>query len=523
MRPVFVLAVSLLLPEGKLSAQPVINTAALHDASSAPASLPNSAIAPGGRFYLFGTGLGPSPEATSRQGSRELGGTSVRVQIGASSVDAMLLFASARELIAFLPRDTPLGEGTVSVTFSGRTSARTVPITVAKNSFGLYTLNNIGNGPADALNIAGGRDFENNILSPAPAGARISLIGTGVGLEEPAVEVMIGGKTVTPRVVDRFTNGLDEIIFDLPEGLSGCYVPVAVRVAGLISNYATVAVESSDGKCGDDFGIPDSAFARVREGGALRIGTITPNRFRSGEFIEDAINGSFVQLTQREVLRSWGPLAAPSPGYCTVVYTQETTLPFDPIDPDPIAGGVLTFAAPKRTISLSPNRNGFYSLALGDERDPFFEPGEYMLSNGRGGANVGPLTSKFVLGEPFQWTNQAEIPELVARDRDLVIKWSGTQADDDVLIYGGGSPNSLGGAMFICSAKGSANEFTVPSQVLGSLPKLDFFNSNDDGSFGGAIWVVRAPALVKTKFTAEGLDAGYYFFQELLANTFKFE
>jgi uncharacterized protein (TIGR03437 family) len=515
-------AVSILIRQEVL-AQPVIATAALHDASSAPASLPNSAIAPGGRFYLFGQGLGPSTAARSRDGARELGGTSARVKIGDVTVDALLLYVSARELIGYLPRETPLGEGTVSVTFNGQTSARPAPITVAKNSFGLYTRNNIGNGPADALNIADGRDFDNTILSPAPNGARISLIGTGIGLDEPVVEVLIGGKTVAPRIVDRYANGLDEIIFDLPEELKGCYVPVAVRVAGLISNYGTIAVDSGEGRCGDDFGIPDSAWNRIKDGGAFRTASITPNRFRSGSFLDDAISGSFVRLTPEELLLSWGPLAAPSPGYCTVVYTTDSSLPFDPIDPQPISGGILTLGGPRRSISISPNRNGFYSLSLGDERSPFFDPGEYTLSNGRGGLDVGPLSSKLTVAEPFQWTNESDVPERVARDQDLVVKWSGTQADDNVLIYGGGAPDSSGGAVFICTAKGGSGEFTVPAQILASLPKLDFFRSTNSGDFGGAIWLVRSPALANSAFTAEGLDVGYFYFQELLANTFAFE
>jgi uncharacterized protein (TIGR03437 family) len=523
MRFFLLLSMSILLREESLHAQPVIATAALHDASSAPASLPNSAIAPGGRFYLFGQGLGPSTAARSQDGARELGGTSVRVAIGGQTVDARLLYVSSRELIAFLPRDTPLGQGSVSVTFDGLTSARPAPIVVAKNSFGLYTRNNIGSGPADALNIANGRDFDNTVLSPAPADSRISLIGTGIGLEEPPVEVLIGGKTVAPRVVDRYANGLDEIIFDLPEGLKGCYVPVAVRVAGLVSNYGTIAVDSGEGRCGDDFGIPESAWTRIKDGGTFRTGTITPNRFRSGNLLDDAIRGSFVRLTADELLLSWGPLGAPSPGYCTVVYTADSSLPADPIDPQPISGGTLTLAGPRRSISINPNRNGFYSLRLGDERSPFFEPGEYALSNGRGGLDVGQISSKLTIGEPFQWTNESEVPERVARNQDLVVKWSGTKPDDDVLIYGGGAPDSGGGAMFICSAKGGWGEFTVPAQILASLPKLDFFQSTDSGDFGGAIWLVRAPALAKSAFTAEGLDVGYFYFQELLANTFAFE
>lgn len=523
MRFACLLAVIATFQQGYVLAQPVVQTPAIHDASSAPASLPNSAIAPGGRFYLFGQGLGPATAERSSTGERVLGGTSVRVKVGETTVDALLLFVSSRELIALLPQDTPLGEGAVSVTFNSLTAARAVPIVVAKNSFGLYTLNNIGNGPADALNIAEERDFENDFLHPAPPRSRVSLIGTGIGLEEPLVEVLIGGQTVAPQVVDRSANGLDEIIFELPDGLAGCYVPVAVRVAGVISNYGTIAVGNEEGKCGDKFGFSDATVERLRNGEPLRISAITPNRFRSGSFIDDAISGSFARLTADEFRISWGPLSAPSPGYCTVVYTTESTLPFDPIDPQTISGGTLTLGSPRRSVSLNPNRNGFYSLRLGDERTPFFEPGEYSLSNGRGGVDVGALTAKLTIGDPFQWTNENEVPEVVSRDKDLVLKWSGTQPEDNVLIYGGGAPDFNGGSMFICNAKGSAGEFTVPAQILASLPKLDFFESTVDGDFGGSIWLVRTPPLAASTFSAEGLDIGYFYFQELLANTFAFE
>ena len=44
---------------------------------------------------------------------------------------------------------------------------------------------------------------------------------------------------------------LDQISFEVPAGVAGCYVPVAVRSGGTISNFVSIAVSSAGGPCSD--------------------------------------------------------------------------------------------------------------------------------------------------------------------------------------------------------------------------------------------------------------------------------
>lgn len=506
---------------GALFGQPAISTPALNDASSTPYGIPNGGIAQGSRFYLLGRNLGPTTAVSSREGAVTLGGTSIKVTVAGTAVDALVSYAASNELIGILPADTPVGDGQVAVTFGGQTS-RTAPITVVRSAFGLYSLNILGNGPLDALNILAEKETANTILEPAAAGSQISLIGTGLGVNSPGVEVLIGNKTVTPSLVDHRASGYDEILFDLPEGLRGCYVPVALRVDSVISNYGTISVDSGDGSCGDSFGLPSEAIKRVREGGDLGFGAITLNRFRSGDVFDDSVNGTFSVLSQEQVFSSWGPLGAPSPGHCMVIYSQETTLPFDPVQPDPLAAGPIAIRGAKGTVQVNP-RSGFYSGLLGDDTDPFLDPGEFAVTNGSGSRDVGGFTTRQTIPAPFQWANQTEVGSKIPRSADLTVKWSGTDPDDDVILYGGGSPSSSGGAIFVCAEKGAVGQITVPAAVLGTLPALATYSSTDDGSFGGAMWLVRSTPLPKSTFQAPGIDVGYFNYQDIIAKAVVFE
>src|SRR5947207_3297285 len=115
-----VLIVALAMPA---AAAPQIG-AILNAASYALPGLPNSGIAPGSMFVVFGTGLGPAAlqQASGFPLPATLGGTSMRVIAGTTVVDAIMVYTSATQVAAILPSSAPAGIGLLAVTYQGRTS-----------------------------------------------------------------------------------------------------------------------------------------------------------------------------------------------------------------------------------------------------------------------------------------------------------------------------------------------------------------------------------------------------------------
>src|SRR5215472_5232344 len=113
-----------------LSAQPTV-TAAENAASYLAPGLPNSAIAQGAIFVVYGSGIGPANTvvAPTPFQSTTLSNTSVAVTVGGNTMNAPMYYSSGAQVAALLPSNTPIGTGTITVTYNGQTSA-TAPITV---------------------------------------------------------------------------------------------------------------------------------------------------------------------------------------------------------------------------------------------------------------------------------------------------------------------------------------------------------------------------------------------------------
>src|SRR4051794_14215928 len=98
MRLVANLAVCVLVLATSSSAAPQIR-AIVNAASYTRSELPNSAIAPGSIFVVFGTELGPAAlqQASGFPLPVTLAGTSARVTVGPTTVDAIVLYTSASQ------------------------------------------------------------------------------------------------------------------------------------------------------------------------------------------------------------------------------------------------------------------------------------------------------------------------------------------------------------------------------------------------------------------------------------------
>jgi len=119
----------------------------VNSASYAAAALPSGAIAQGSLFVVFGSGLGPAAlqQITAYPLSTTFGGTSITVTVNGTSTKPLIVYTSAGQLAAIMPSATPVGTGTLTVTYNGAISA-TQAVTVVPSSFGIYSVNQGGTG-----------------------------------------------------------------------------------------------------------------------------------------------------------------------------------------------------------------------------------------------------------------------------------------------------------------------------------------------------------------------------------------
>jgi uncharacterized protein (TIGR03437 family) len=160
------------------SAQPVA-AGAVNSASFARSDLPNGSLAQGSIFSVFGSRMGPAAlaQSTSFPLPTELAGTSVQVTVGRTSVDCIILWTIASQLAVILPSNTPVGDGTLTVSFNGQPSAP-LAVTVVAHSFGIFALNQAGSGPGVFTDL----EFSpRTVLNSALPGDLLDVWDTGLG------------------------------------------------------------------------------------------------------------------------------------------------------------------------------------------------------------------------------------------------------------------------------------------------------------------------------------------------------
>src|ERR1035441_3694069 len=386
-------------------AQPVItSTEVVNSASFLSQGLPGSGIAQGSIFTIFGTGVGPNtpvqlgplPLQTS------LGGTSVSVTVGGQTVKAYILFAVSYQVNALLPSSTPTGSGTVTVTYNNRTS-QPEPVQIVSASFGTYTFNSNGFGQAIATDL----NYQvNSIIRTFHPGDWVILWGTGLGAingddsNKPPVgnlgspTVHVGTGSLTPYYAGRSADfpGLDQVAFQIPSGIQGCYVPVAVETNGVVSDAPTIAVSTSGQTCSDSL-LGQDMINKLAAGGTVDFGFIQlfaiilrNQSLPTGIFVPDFGQATFSEFTpQTAGLASYGV----SSGYC--ITTNDPDMSPGQLD----AGASITLQGQSTATlpQLSPGWGYYYSLFNAGPQF-FWSDLKYSVS-GAGGAKVGFSALKY--------------------------------------------------------------------------------------------------------------------------------
>jgi uncharacterized protein (TIGR03437 family) len=520
-------------------AQPVV-TGVANVASFAVSPLPHSGIAQGSMFTVFGSGLGPASIqlVSSFPLPTMLGGTSIRVTVGGTTTDAIMIFSLAGQVAAILPSNTPPGNGTLIVSFASQSSAA-FPIRVVRSSFGIFALNQAGSGPA----IVTDPNFvPNTLVQSANPGDVMILWGTGLGPvpgDEAAgplpgdlnleVRVLVGGRPaqIAYRGRSGCCAGIDQIAFTIPEGVEGCYVPVTVVVGGVPSNFTSMSVAPSGRLCSDRLGLAADRLQAAQSAGALRVGRIVLNRsqvsfagpplFPETTLRSDTASASFGRYSLAQLLSSQVLLSNPA-GSCTVFQFRGEQPGFtDPVRPEFLdAGTALSLTGPQGPKQIPRVAStGLYGAQLGGggENIPglgtnfqpdYLEPGAYTVTNGAGTAAVGSFSANLTAGENVTWSNRASVRS-VNRSEPLTVTWSGGDPAEFVDITGFSSLVSLRvGAAFVCRERRSAGAFTIPVEVLAALPPSE----TQEGLPTGQLSVDASPNPIL--FQAAGLDLGVF-------------
>ena len=524
-------------------------------AANIPLGNAGSGIAQGAYFVAFGSGLGPSPIAVAGMPfPTSVGGTSVTVTpVGGAAVTAYMYYAVDGQVAGILPSNTPTGPANFTVTYNGSTSAP-VKIAVVQSDFGIFTQNQAGTGPAAILNR--NPDGLNSLTNSAAAGGVLEAYGTGLGpiagadntapgAVAPAgvdVKVVVAGQTITPLYAGRSPQfaGLDQIDFQLPADASvpdGCFVPFAIQVNGVLSNYATFAKSSSGKTCPAPLGMSAATLQKLDAGATLNVGLLAINRnaeelalaglpisisvdSASAAFSQFNAGGLFnLQLTPGSV----PPLNAA--GTC-FVQTQGTSTPptsaLPPLSKD-LDAGAITVTDPHGngkglTHSSAANTTGYYTVLPSSM--PTTQPGQWSMV-GTGGTDIGAFTANLTVPTPLACGNcdGANGISSIDRTKPLTLQWTGGGGGNDYVQVGGLSttpstadPTQNIAVIFTCTARASDGQFTVPASILSQMPQS---SADPLAANNGALVLVNVLGNSGTSFTAPlkaggNIDLGFF-------------
>jgi uncharacterized protein (TIGR03437 family) len=535
---------------------PYINGHSMRNAASyLPPALASGAIAQGSIFSLFGSALGPATgvQASTYPLQTTLGGVTVSIVQGHTTVAALPIYVSATQVNIIMPSNAPLGPVSVQVSYSGQTSNFS-PLTVVASSFGIFAVNSAGVGPAIVTDyISAASQPLNSLAAGAAPGQVVIIWGTGLGavpsdINPPTAgnlpvqtEVFVGGVSAPVAYNGRSPccSGLDQIAVTLPANVpTGCYVPVVVRTAGTtVSNAVTMAISAQPGAaCSDAFNPLEQLFIKGQSAGIVALERLdqTVNVIVSPgvEVVSDYVTAAMFQSSPNPYFFQ-ALFSLPPEGSCTT-YAGDNNLISSLIFPAEIAGSQFIGAQlldAGKTISIS---NGSsvsvpavvpiqrYDQLLGGTGSPvfttplFFNPPSPVLVSGTGGSNVGAFSLSVPTAAPLQWTNQSSF-NTVSRSQPLTVKWStsGSSAGTALIAGGNYDPASRASSVFVCTAAASAGTFTVPAWALASIPATA---ANATQAYG-AILLGFEPLSAQTAFTASGLNAGYAFYLSWLSQS----
>jgi uncharacterized protein (TIGR03437 family) len=465
-------------------------TGVVNNYSFVPAGFPNSGVAPSSIFTIFGTGMAAASNPQTLNTSAAPGipttfnGTSVSVTVGATTLPVGLYYALPVQIAGVLPHATPTGAGTITVTYNG-TASNQFAIQVIPSGVGLDTYFGSGNGlitMTDA-HTAVLHDYTNS----AATGEKVTLWGTGLGSDPSDSDTVF---STTPHAVNQASvqvyfgpiqatvsyagssgfPGLDQINVIVPDGITGCFVPVVVVVNGVSSNFPTAPIANNNGPCTDaTFGFTGTQLSTLNGQATVKSGSVFVGQSISPDQNGSPMTNNFASANFESVT---GASFGSSGGYATIgscVVTEVVTAAGGVVTSTGLEAGTITLAGPGGTnYTLTENTTGSYGQLL--PANAITGSGGTFVFTGAGGANVGGFTATINLPNPLlSWTNQGA-GATVTRSEGALVTWTGGTPGSNVYITGISSGNNGATGTFTCYAPQSALQFMVPPYVTGTLP-----------------------------------------------------
>ena len=545
----------LLFSPGHAQSRPIVSSGGILNAASYTLDgMPNSGIARGGMFLVYGYGLGPStlqkaPDPPTPLPTK-LGETSIQVLVAGITVDALIQYTSANVVAAILPSNTPEDSGVLTLTYNGLPST-TVAIRVVHTALGVFAQNQAGSGPAVVQNYNSETDQPVNTIIEAAQPNQVMILwasGLGPASGDPAVaatpgnldvdtQVLVGGKNAKMLYWGRSPRypGVDQINFQLPADVpEGCYVPLSVRAGGVLSNFTSIAVSSRDKVCSDPHGLPVSTLAQLRAGQDLCLGWVQLYRlnmkldslvpFGSIDGSADLGFGDFFRWTPQTAVQSQSMNSGVEVpvGTCAVYPMLQNLKSFviGSWRPNRLnVGSSLTLTGPAgiKTLPLRLNSGSYDRQPLGiwepnismipaSARVSYLVPGAYSLSNGTGTADFKPFQASLnIVPSSLSWSVSGGLGA-IDTSQGMTVTWTGGDASREHVLIAGATflPDLMNlqvGAVFSCAERVEAGRFTVPPAIFSALPR---------GTGTSLVGIGTAPLLTGQQLSIAGLDAAYF-------------
>jgi uncharacterized protein (TIGR03437 family) len=471
----------------------------------------NYPIAQGAIFVIYGNGLGPANIAIASAAfqNTNVGGTSVAVTVGGTTVNALMYYASATQVAALLPSNTPTGSGSFTVTYNGQTST---PVThgVGPNNLGIFTVDSSGQGaavvtypdyslvsPVKAANCGGpsttcGAANPGDILIlwgtglGAVNGSDAAGAGLGVNMPNIPLTVWLGG--VQAPVVYQGRSGCcigeDQIVFTIPASApTGCAVPLTVQIGtntSTVSNTGLIAVANGSRSCTpvdpELVALSSSTVQQlVTSGNPVTAATLEvrkePNSSGTG-FVDTAKFQAFKFTLAPGTQPFFLSYVDQAPIGTCVVYSN-------PNDNNDFPLAAASDLSAGTSVSLK-GQNGTFSVAAApinanggrvtlSANGSFLVPGSYTVT-GPGGTDIGAFTANFSMAALPNLTSPTA-NATVTRANGLTVTWTpGASGTVGVQVVSGTDNNFSNGFTTDCSAPASAGTLTIPAYAL--LPHI---------------------------------------------------
>jgi len=505
---------------GAAPTRPTI-TAVLNNYGLIPSGFTNSGIAPGTLFIIQGYGLASATSVSSLESTTggsvlptTLNAASVSVTVGNVTVAPAFYYAENIQLALVLPSGTPIGQGTVTVTYNGQTSAPFY-FNVVASALGFAAYYGTGSGLAHAQDLNYGYF---NYGSSIPPNTTIRLIGSGLGADpDPARDTQY----VTPSAADAidalahvYVGGIDAaIVYQGPEGYpgldeiditippaapAGCFISVVgVTAAGVPTNFLTLPIGT--GECQDSLGYTGTTIAGLIGNTTVNFGSLSLTY--SPPLASSGIGTQAYTQASAEFLSESGSAFGANGGFVSAgsCIANESLTSTTTSAGTPLNAGTITVNDPNgvAAVALASQGSGIYGAQL--PAGFLTEAGgtfQITAIAGTPAPAVGAFNTSVNFPTPLlNWTNQAA-DATVVRSQGVTVTWSGGASGTYVFISGASSSGPASSS-FICFAPVAAGTFTVPAYVLATLP----------ASTSGSLEIVNQTA--PQTFTATGLNYAY--------------